>query len=1105
MPGYARALRDIYMNQGKRNANPVSEVLSVRGGILPVPGSVAPSDIERQIKRYYERVVWVFRCVDVIASNFADLQFVFRVGDTYDGRVMQYAQIANVINVEPNDYEQAWQWKYRLMSQVLLSDRGVYLEPVYNGTNLQAIHLLPPGSVEPIPDENTFVSGYRVRLADQSYTFKKKHELLWIRCKPHPTDPYTSVTPLKSAGIIADSDFLARTFNRNFLLNDGRPATIITIGDQISPDDAAEIKARFSNGPVAAGTTTVIEGSDVQVQDLSGNPRDAQYTELISTNKQDIMLAFGVPESVMGNASGRTYDNADAEDEFFWTKTEVPYALGCARGLQPLLGSPLRNGNIHMGIDFSKIEVLQRQTQARHEKQANEVAGGLDNIDAYRIATGKKPYNVPATRALILPNGLLIGQDEADQAALDKMVPIGGRAMPQPGSQFIPGQTLNAQVEQAQQNSGAPVGPPQITNNSPAAITSGPSTSSTQITGTGSSKAEALRAVQGEFAKRDRANGNNTAARALRLIRGGRQSKSAGRNKAIEGKGADDPKPHPYGPLRAVVEGTLNGVLLAWCDQQADVIPGRLTMTKARQHTRHWDGITVVTKALDPQYVVQINRWSDDLLRDMSKVLEPIAKREVLKAARDMDGGGITQIMFRHSLGNPHGTDALSRVFSSKSDVDTSLMGTLNPLYDVIRQAAANQSQRVAAKVQDMDQQGASITQIQRAITQMIGKRSNWRNQLATFLTTAVVEGAQEAAYSRAGDIMQKEWNTELDESVRPTHKKVEGDVVLGGQDFIVGGAHMPYPGYPLAPISETANCFPAGTMVTGLVDGAYRREYSGDMVEVVTREGKKLTGTPNHPVLTDKGWVPLQLLMEGDYLVSYSNNIQSAIGHHVQGRPAGDIAQVFDTLAMSQDLVRISRGGVNFHGELPEGDVDVVLIDRALQRYTMTPADEFVRKFFLPTPNQASVALVGVGAPSFSQAPVGAATPGFVSSLSQPATFGGGTVSHSREHGLTSITRLNTMLGKEGSDGTTSDASFISKGLLGYSGKVLLDDVVRVRRIEGWSGHVYNLSTKTGAYTSNGIIVHNCRCWVARDIAHGAEREFDTYADIPVAVSGGE
>jgi len=41
-------------------------------------------------------------------------------------------------------------------------------------------------------------------------------------------------------------------------------------------------------------------------------------------------------------------------------------------------------------------------------------------------------------------------------------------------------------------------------------------------------------------------------------------------------------------------------------------------------------------------------------------------------------------------------------------------------------------------------------------------------------------------------------------------------------------------------------------------------------------------------------------------------------------------------------------------------------------------------------------------------------------------------------------------------------------------------DPVVRVVRDETWEGHVYNLSTETGAYAANGLIVHNCRCIVA-------------------------
>src|SRR5215469_4066871 len=68
--------------------------------------------------------------------------------------------------------------------------------------------------------------------------------------------------------------------------------------------------------------------------------------------------------------------------------------------------------------------------------------------------------------------------------------------------------------------------------------------------------------------------------------------------------------------------------------------------------------------------------------------------------------------------------------------------------------------------------------------------------------------------------------------------------------------------------ITNVLRCFPGNVAVnaTGILQG-FRRHYDGELVTVTTDQGV-LPGTPNHPCLTDKGWIALGELQEGDNLV---------------------------------------------------------------------------------------------------------------------------------------------------------------------------------------------------------------------------------------------
>src|SRR5690606_10228993 len=61
----------------------------------------------------------------------------------------------------------------------------------------------------------------------------------------------------------------------------------------------------FSGGGSNAGTTAVVEAENGSIIDLANNRRDSQWDMAIKGSKEDILLAFGCPESVLGNASGR--------------------------------------------------------------------------------------------------------------------------------------------------------------------------------------------------------------------------------------------------------------------------------------------------------------------------------------------------------------------------------------------------------------------------------------------------------------------------------------------------------------------------------------------------------------------------------------------------------------------------------------------------------------------------------------------------------------------------------------------------------------------------------------------------------------------------------
>lgn len=128
--------------------------------------------------------------------------------------------------------------------------------------------------------------------------------------------------------------------------------------------------------------------------------------------------------------------------------------------------------------------------------------------------------------------------------------------------------------------------------------------------------------------------------------------------------------------------------------------------------------------------------------------------------------------------------------------------------------------------------------------------------------------------------------------------------------------------------------CLPGSTIVDGaVVEAVHRRWYEGPMVEVVTAGGRKLSATPNHPVLSRRGWVGAGELKVGDDLVCDNRQQRPSPpgDEDVNARPA-TLSEIFDSAKAVSVLERKRTAKPDFHGDGMDGEVDILRPDRALR-----------------------------------------------------------------------------------------------------------------------------------------------------------------------------
>ncbi len=418
------------------------------------------------------------------------------------------------------------------------------------------------------------------------------------------------------------------------------------------------------------------------------------------------------------------------------------------------------------------------------------------------------------------------------------------------------------------------------------------------------------------------------------------------------------------------------------------------------------------------------------------------------------------------------------------------------------------------------------------------------------------------AAYERAKTVLGTEPKRETSGSAAPTETELltakEGTNFRKGLDYIrpiIGhreywvwsggpvpsGEGMYAVNEELPPVAQIGriNCLLGDTKIAASdVERSYKRVYHGEIVTIKTASGKHLTGTPNHPVLTGRGWVALNGLRKGDHVVSSRSTQHSVSGCPDENRKPIPFHQLHCLLADVGDTKRHPVRRLDFHGDGVDGEVDVVNPGGLLGGRVEAPLLEHLCELPLASPNVAQGTLIGDGASDASRLGLFASAQSGVGGPGESLAFLGGhaLVPHAGGFGVgagdTSLFESgsgygsayseplgdlsSSLSGEVGGDqavgvnvdaamplalgnpaplqaGSFFDATQPYTGLDeplsdsrgggtevfsqlgdGLPSGVCLDKVVHIKS-HSFSGHVYNLQTQSGQYIANSIITHNC------------------------------
>lgn len=346
-----------------------------------------------------------------------------------------------------------------------------------------------------------------------------------------------------------------------------------------------------------------------------------------------------------------------------------------------------------------------------------------------------------------------------------------------------------------------------------------------------------------------------------------------------------------------------------------------------------------------------------------------------------------------------------------------------------------------------------------------------------------------------------KEWIAIHDDRTRKTHSNhggVDGEIRGLDEPFSNG---LQFPGDPEGSAKETIQCFPGDQLTSSSgFKKAFRNRYVGKLVTVQTSSGKQFSCTPNHQILTVRGWVNAGLLNNTDKLVSSKSiNDLAPVDFNINNTPTR-LDEVFSSLSQSSNVIRVGGSIMDFNGDTPASNIDIINTESKLMGSGNTKLSEVFNKLFfklsffrfcflfsnsgfLQRPDKKGGRLISNRLISFYR---------------KLLSFFNSGVRHSQIHRFASISALYTsgfepvrydVAAASEHGRQLFNADTVIEHLNNFNGINNSFDGVVICSTHNYDGLVYTFETTTQMYDINGYVAHNCRCtmgYIARRDANG-------------------
>lgn len=280
---------------------------------------------KNNLMKQYSKSLYVFAAVNKIATKVSDIdlnlfQITSKNGDSKE--VLNHEALDLMTKINP--FQTRTEFLKTAWINKKITGEAFWLKVRNDRGQVVELWNLRPDLMTVVSDPKLYVKQYELQKEGGGKEIFDPSDIIHFK-DPDPLNPFRGMSPLIASKSRIETEESATNYQRDFFKNNARPDALLVTEQQLDTDQRTQMVSAWEErhqGVDNEAKIGILEGG-MKYQQVSISQREMDYIESMKFTRDDILVALGVPKSVV-TSDDISYANAETGLRMFLAETVMP-------------------------------------------------------------------------------------------------------------------------------------------------------------------------------------------------------------------------------------------------------------------------------------------------------------------------------------------------------------------------------------------------------------------------------------------------------------------------------------------------------------------------------------------------------------------------------------------------------------------------------------------------------------------------------------------------------------------------------------------------------------------------------------------------------------